>query len=237
MRVIMRRFLLLIVILFTTELIYAQQTEPSANVDAKSLRIEGGFSYQCLKGNLINNHTFGLPSLLFRYGLNKNIELRIGNLCEYHRIVSENTTEEGFCFGNVEIGAKAQLLKSNTEIAFFSHIILPKKDFLLNKFGIVNTLTISHYLSDKYSFGYSLGYNYFEEASATYSLYFNRNINENATVYLETFGEYDLKNDFSQIANLGFTYVVNKLIDVDITVGKGLFSKTNFYSIIISCNI
>ena len=75
------------------------------------------------------------------------------------------------------------------------------------------------------------------EASARYSLYFNRNINKNATVYLETFGEYDLKNNFLQIANMGITYVVSKLIDVDITVGKGLYSNTNFYSIIVSCNI
>lgn len=233
----MKRILFLIVILFSSIFVNAQQTEPSDNVDAKSFRIEAGFNLQTLKKNSDKESSFGLPSSLFRYGLNEKIELRIGNLCEYHRIISGNTSEKDFCFGNIEIGAKVQLLKSKTKIAFFSHIILPKKNFSINNFGIVNTLTISHDLLEKYSFGYSLGYNYCEHASATYSLYFNRNINENATAYLETFGEYNLEDNFSQIANLGFTYVVNKIIDVDITAGKGLFSNTGFYSLIISFNL
>lgn len=233
----MRRILFLIIILSSTTFVNAQQTEPSDNVDVKSFRIESEFNLQTLKENSNKESSFALPSLLFRYGLNKKIELRVGNICEYHRIVSENNTEKDFSIGNVEIGAKAQLLNSKTKIAFFSHIILPKKNFSINNFGIVNTLTISHDLSDKYSIGYSLGYNYFEQSSATYSLFFNRNINENETVYLETFGEYNLEDDFSQIVNLGYTFVFNKFIDFDITAGKGLFSNTNFYSIIISFNI
>ena len=115
------------------------QTESSSTLPHKSLQIEAGLLF----GDLNNEaqRVYLLPTTLFRYGLTRGIELRLGeNLMSYK---SESSSETRFGLSDLEFGAKFQILRRedvNTEIAFLSHAIFPTgtEGLSLDKYGTIN---------------------------------------------------------------------------------------------------
>ena len=122
-----------------------------------------------------------IPTNLFRYGLNNNIELRL--LTQFENQEFENVKISGI--SDLELGIKIKVLKKeniNNEISFLTTLIIPSasNDLSINSFGISNRMIFSHTLSDKTSLGYNLGYDYFGtgKGNLTYTLAIGTSLTE-----------------------------------------------------------
>lgn len=218
------------------------QTESSTTIPLKSFQIECGV----LSGNYNFNNSseklFLIPTTLLRYGLTKNIELRLVE--QLISIKNEQTSEENFGLSDLELGAKIQILKNpdiNTEIAFISHLVLPTGAVSITNdhAGTINKLAISHGLTDFLDLGYNIGYNYFghEKGYATYSLALGLGLTKQIGAYIETYGEVAEFTDWISNFDSGITYLVTENVQLDFSFGIGLNQKMNYFSVGFSWNI
>ena len=216
------------------------QTESSSTVPHKSFQIEAGVLF----GDL-NNKTqrlYLLPTTLFRYGLTRGIELRLGeNLVNYK---SESSSEARFGLSDLELGAKFQILKRedvNTEIAFLTHVVLPTGTDGLSteKYGTINKLSLSHELNSFASLGYNVGYDYFGYGKGifTYSLALGVGFNEKLGAYVEFYGEDSELTDFLVNFDSGITYNIQENLQLDFSFGLGLNHRMNYFAVGVSWNI
>lgn len=218
------------------------QTESSTTIPLKSFQVE------C--GTLIGNSNFSnsseklflIPTTLLRYGLTKNIELRLVE--QLISIKNEQTSEKNFGLSDLELGAKFQILRNhaiNTEIAFISHLVLPTGAISITneQIGTINKLAISHRLTEFLDLGYNIGYNYFahETGYYTYSLALGSGFTKRLGAYIETYGEVAEFIDWISNFDSGITYLVKQNMQLDFSFGIGLNQKMNYFSVGFSWNI
>ena len=207
------------------------QTESSVTVPIRSLQIEGGLSFASLKENSINIKETLLPTVLFRYGLSKGIELRL--VAQNEKLKNDTLKIHGL--SDLEIGTKIQLLKKEnikTEIAFLAHVIVPtgKKELTNGKAGVVSKLAFSYPASNVVETGCNIGYSNFgfDDGSLTYSLVTGFSITDKISAYIEPFGEYFNFRNFYINADTGITYLLRENFQLDISFGTGLNYKMNY---------
>ena len=213
------------------------QTESPNTLNKGNLQIESG--YLSLKDRETNSKMTQslIPTNLFRYGLNNNIELRL--LTQFENQEFENVKISGI--SDLELGIKIKVLKKeniNNEISFLTTLIIPSasNDLSINSFGISNRMIFSHTLSDKTGLGYNLGYDYFGsgKGNLTYTLAIGTSLTEKLGFFMEPFGEIvDIKS-FILNFDSGFTYLVKDNLQLDCSYGTGVNSKMNFFSFGIS---
>jgi len=218
------------------------QTESSSTIQKSSLQIESGLLFGYIKDGAFSEEALLAPTVLWRYGINSAIELRL--LTEFASVKDKisNNTINGI--SDLQIGTKIQLFKKeeiNTEIAFLSHVIIPtaKNDLSLNEFGIINKLSVSHELSDGVGIGYNLGYDYygFGNGNFTYSLAIGIGLSDKMGFFIEPYGELvEFENHLSNF-NTGFTYLIKDNSQLDISFGTGINHKMKFVSLGYSLNI
>ncbi|MFO7670347.1 MAG: transporter [Bacteroidales bacterium] len=216
------------------------QTESSSTIPRKSFQVETGFLFGDLNNE--SQRFFLLPTALFRYGLTRGIELRLGeNLVSYK---SEESSPTKFGLSDLELGAKFQILKRediNTEIAFISHAVLPTgtDGLSLEKYGTINKLALSHALNSFLDLGYNVGYNYFGygKGMLTYSLALGAGFNEKLGAYVECYGEVLDLQDLIVNFDSGVTYLVRDNLQLDFSFGLGLNHRMNYFAVGCSWNI
>lgn len=210
------------------------QTESSITVGKKNLQIESGILYQISDRNSI--HSFFGPSTLFRYGISNGIELRLMSQYEVTNIELEGGNKKFSGFNDIEIGFKVQIFKkenSNTEIAFLTHVSIPTANERLssNVVGIINKLAISHLISNKIGLGYNIGFDYVEHQSAlTYAVVIGISLSENLSFYFEPYGSWGESDIFESNFDTGFTFLLNKNFQLDVSYGLGLNNDMQFIS-------
>ena len=210
------------------------QTESSYSVGNGNLQLETGVLVS-FEGEALNSHRqIFAPTNLFRYGVSKNIEIRL--LSQYEILEEENSSTAGI--SDLEIGTKIQLFNdknSNTAVAFLSHLILPSgsQELTGDKFGTINKLSISHVINDNVELGYNLGYNFFgqEKGDLTYSLALGIGVNDQVGIYIEPYGE--IVNFDEPVYNFdaGFTFLPNENFQYDFSFGTGINHRMNYISI------
>lgn len=216
------------------------QTESSSTIPHKSFQIEAGVLFGDLNNE--SQRLYLLPTTLFRYGLTRGIELRLGqNLINY---VSESTSEARFGFSDLELGAKFQILRRedvNTEIAFLSHAVLPtgSDGLSLDKYGVINKLSLSHELNSFVGLGYNVGYNYFgyDKGMLTYSIALGAAFNEKLGAYIEFYGESSDLRGFIFNFDSGLTYLIQDNLQLDFSFALGLNHRMNYFAFGFSWNI
>ena len=238
--------ILFIVFICCSQFIYSQtivtdrpdQTEASSIIPLNSLQIEAGVLFQKTEG--IQQDFY--PTILWRYGISEIFELRL--LTQYENNSINGASQNIGGLSDLEIGTKVQLFKKegvNTEIAFLSHLIIPKaKNELTNdQLGTINKLSISHAISKSASIGYNIGYNYFGNGSGnlTYSAALGFSLSEKIGFYVEPYGEFVDFNKHLASFDSGFTYLVNNNLQLDVSYGVGLNYQMNYFSTGFSWNI
>jgi hypothetical protein len=214
------------------------QTESSSTIPLKSLQIEAGALFQ--RGDGVQANAY--PSILWRYGITKNVELRLLTQFETNKLLSSSLKNSGI--SDLQIGTKIQIFKKenvNTEIAFLSHLILPtaKSELTNNKVGTINKLSISHAISEKIGLGYNVGYDYFGNGSGnlTYSVALGISLSDKIGFYVEPYGEFTEFESHLASFDTGFTYLLKDNFQLDISYGTGLNYDMNYFSIGFSWNI
>jgi hypothetical protein len=154
---------------------------------------------------------YPLPTALFRFGLTKNLELRLSE--QFAGASDKYSSETRFGLSDLEIGTKIQILKndySNAEIAFITHLLIPSGSGVISNdnFGKINKIAISHGFNNFMDLGYNIGYNYFgvSRGDLTYSVVFRIGLSDKIGFYLETFGEYIEFESWISNFDTGITY-------------------------------
>lgn len=242
----MKKSLLIFLFLGTSTFIFAQdistdrpdQTESSTLMSVKNIQIETGVilaNTPNLKANL-------LPTTLFRYGLNKGLELRL--LVNYSALKEASTGFKVNGFNDLEIGAKIQLKEkkeSATEIAFLTHVSIPtaKASLTAQNIGTLNRVLVSHSLSEKSAIAYNIGYTYFGygNGDGIYTLSFSTKLSNKAFIYIEPYGVYENFSTLTTSFDTGIAYSIKNNVQVDFSYGTGLNHQMNFVSFGVSWNV
>lgn len=200
------------------------QTETPSIVPKGMFQVETGFTFQ--KNDDVSN-TNSLPSVLWKYGVNENFELRL--ITEF---VSEKVNDQKTSgFTPVLIGFKVKLCEEKGVIpktSFIGHIGLPnvassryKNDFVAPEFRF----TMQHTLSEKFSLSYNLGCEWdgiTPETTFIYTLTTGYSINKKLGCYAELFGFAPEKDKANHNFDGGFTYLINNNFMVDLSSGIGI---------------
>lgn len=210
------------------------QTESSVTVPKGSLQIESGLLFSEWDENSITVKQNLLPTTLFRYGLTKNIEIRL--VVQNEKLITASDKIKGL--SDIEAGTKIQVLKEengNTEIAFLAHVFVPTGNEALSngKWGMVSKFAFSNPVNDYAGIGYNLGYSYFgmDKGSITYSFAAGFSITDKISIYFEPFGEiYNFESLFVN-TDAGITYLLRKNFQLDFSLGTGINYKTNYIAV------
>ncbi len=236
-KIIFLSLLLFSTFLYSQEIVTDRpdQTESSSTVGKKVFQMELGSTY--LTFSDIGYKGFLIPQMLLRYGITNGIELRLATQYEASKFGNAENKSSNNGLTDVQIGAKFQLLKKEnvkTEIAFLSHILLPfsQENLLINEVGVVNKLSISHPISNRFGAGLNIGYDYLESTNfLTYSLAIGFGISEVVGFYMEPFGIWGESNIYESNFDVGFTFLLNPNTQLDASYGFGLNNNMNYYSI------
>lgn len=214
------------------------QTETPAIVPKGMFQVETGFTFQ---KNGANSNSNSLPSVLWKYGVNENFELRL--ITEF---VSEKISgEKSDGFTPILIGLKIKLCEEKgivPKTSFIGHIGLPnaassryKNDFVAPEFRF----TMQHTLSDKFSLGYNLGCEWdgmTPETTFVYTLTTGYSINKKMGCYAEIFGFAPEKDKANHNADAGLTYLINNNFMLDLSSGVGITDNAPDYYLALGCS-
>ncbi|WP_293892374.1 transporter [Flavobacterium sp.] len=200
------------------------QTETPAIVPKGMFQVETGFTFQ---KNDENSTSISVPTVLWKYGVNENFELRL--ITEFISEKIDGEKKSGLT--PVLVGLKVKLCDEKGIIpktSFIGHIGLPnaassgyKSDFVAPEFRF----TMQHTLSDKISIGYNLGCEWdgmTPETTFVYTLTTGYSISKKLGCYAELFGFAPEKDKPNHNFDAGLTYLINNNFMVDLSSGIGI---------------
>ena len=253
----MIKFLTLFHLFLLSNLIWAQQetdsiiitdrpdlTESSITVPYKSIQLETGllvFVDDASNTSEFKTTLYQFPAILIRYGLFKNIELRVFNQFVKESVnnpLIPNKERSTYGIDNLQLGTKINLVKENgiwPEIAILSHVVLPlgSANFKNAKTLANIVFSLSHTVSNRFSIGYNLGWTtdgVNQNGSGTYTFAMGYGVSKKVGCYLEMYGL--LKNMESLTIGFdgGFTYLISNNMQLDLSAGRGVSENNYFFS-------
>jgi hypothetical protein len=244
----MKNILILILLSATSQLVLSQneevnipdiitdrpdQTESAAIVPLNMLQIETGFVYEGDESHFaeFSNTTFN--STLLRYGLFKSTELRIGMeyLNEEVQLKASNAESSFSGFSPLYTGLKVKITEEEgwlPEMAILASLTWPapaSESLKPSYVAPAMRLAFAHTLSENLSVGYNLGAEWNGEtpnAAYYYSLAFGIGLTSQIGAFIESYGSMyeELKPEHK--ADAGFTWMLSKNFQLDISGGIGL---------------
>jgi hypothetical protein len=259
----MKKTILTLLIIFISTGIHSQklydiitdrpdQTESAVTVPKGFFQAEIGVSMEGDKySGLFNQQdltmkTYSAPGILLRYGLTKNIELRLASEFISAKTTAElqtfpptsfETTQSGV--GPLVLGTKFELVKetkSFPQTAFIFHLTIPVGD---NAFQPGNTgadfrFAMSHSLSERFALSYNLGGEWNGNSPAPtgiYTLSLAISLVRNFSMFVESYGFLPQGDSPDHRLDGGFTYLIAKNVQADISAGIGINEKSPDYFI------
>ena len=227
--------LCLIIMMFISQFIAAQtsepiqadrpdQTETPAIVPKGMFQVETGFTFQ---KNDAFSKTSTLPTILWKYGVNENFELRLITEFTSEKIFDEK--QDGLL--PIYVGFKVKISDEKgivPKTSFIAHVGLPsaanskyKTDFYAPEFRFV----MQHTLSKKMSLSYNLGAEwdgFSAEPTFLYTLTTGYSITNKFGSYIEIFGFAPQKDKANHNFDAGITYLINNNFMLDLSSGIGI---------------
>lgn len=251
------------VIFFSTGFLFAQEiitdrpdkTESVETVGKNKFQVETGIEYSLYKTKIIltdetgrelglselKYKTLTAPTTLLRFGVLKNVELRLG--FDFDRATAsfsdsiEFDNNSKLSLNPPRIGAKVHIHDGDGYIPSFAvigSVTIPnvgaddKQTKHLNPEVI---LSFSNDINDKFSLGYNLGFES-ENAVQTTNFFYSASLGIGLTSklgsFMEIYGNFPT-DDYSSNQNIdgGFTYLINNNVQIDIYGGLGLSEESN----------
>ena len=241
-------FYSILFLLFTISL-YAQDNEQVELIGDRPDQTESAFvlpkGYFQFEDGFVNEYessdvqNIAYSSMLLRYGLLNNMELRFGT--DYLKTKQE-LFDDFSGFAPIYMGAKIHVQEEKgwiPQIAFLGHITIANtgaKDYLQKYHSSQMVLTFNHTLNDKISVGYSLGVEFPSEiydAIGTYTLVTGFALTEKMSAFAEIYGDFSKNMYADNKVNGGVTYLVLPNLQLDFAGGFGLSqnSAKSYYSV------
>jgi hypothetical protein len=245
----MKKILLFLsLIIISTHLIFSQnkdkqvpdiitdrpdQTESAAIVPLSMLQVETGFVYEGDETDFVERTNTTFNTTLLRYGLFKNAELRMGMeyLEESMKIKSAGLSSSVIGFGPLYTGIKVKITEEKgavPEMAILGSLTWPAtadENLKPSYVAPAMRLAFAHTLSENLSLGYNLGAEWNGEvpdASYYYSLALGIGLTSKIGAFVESYGFLyeEFKPDHK--ADAGFTYLLSRNFQIDLSGGIGL---------------
>lgn len=221
------------------------QTESAETVPKGFFQIEAGVTTEIEEYIIVYPNSkfrsivLSSPGMLIRYGLTKNIELRLGGeyLAEIRKIESSdffaNESYADWGFSPIEVGVKARLFNGKGLIpttALLFHVAIPlgreyafQTDYASPSFRFA----FAHELSDRFAFSYNLGYEWeLNEGSTTgtgiYTASLGISLVKNLGMFVESYGFLTKGDPPDHRLDAGLTYLIAPNIQADLSGGIGL---------------
>ncbi|MBK8847473.1 MAG: transporter [Bacteroidetes bacterium] len=194
--------------------------------------IEMGFNYEQVTASVTN---FVVPTVLWKYGVNSNFELRA-----ITELISSNTSKRNQTGLNpLGVGFKAKLSEAKGWVpmtSFIGHIYIPQTatpEFATNSFASDFRFTLQHALTPKLNIGYNLGAEWdgnSSEATFIYTLTTAYSFNDFLGGYIEVFGFVPDQSKASHLVDGGLTFLLTRDMQLDISGGYKLSDNApDFY--------
>lgn len=203
------------------------QTETPFIVPTGMFQVETGFLYQ---KNDKSSTDYLAPTVLMKYGINENFELRLITDLAFDQL----NNEEFSGLKPLTIGFKVKIMEEKgilPKTSFIGHLSLPnaassqfETDFFAPEFRFL----MQHTLSDKISFSYNLGAEwdgFTAEPTFIYTTALGYSITDKFGSYIEIFGFAPQENKANHSTDAGFTYLISDNFMVDLSGGLGITSN------------
>lgn len=214
-------------------------TEASSTVGQGVLQFETGGLYESFEDNNIKFENYTFNTMLIRYGLLDNLELRLG-----WDFVEGVTTVDGNKMDNVIsglspllLGLKIDIAEENgcmPEIALIGHvfpIFSASTDYRPETTGVDFRLSLAHTLSENSSLGYNIGAEWGDdspEAAAIYTIAYGYSFTEKFGMYAELYGDFPEDSSANHYWDAGMTYLASNDLQLDAYVGTSITEGQDF---------
>ena len=207
------------------------QTNPPDVLASGAVQLETGFLRETDKAGGIQAINYLYNTSLMRVGLMTNCELRL--VVEYAGTRTDSSAQSSALqgFNPVSVGTKIAICPEKgiiPQTAMNVAFTLPyfgrrefRPSFLVPSFFLL----MQNNLSEKLSLGYNLGLQWDGEqpnATAVYSISPSLSIAEGLSIFAEFYGFSTEKSVSDYRADMGFAYLVNDNVQIDISAGIGL---------------
>lgn len=207
------------------------QTECPFIVPKGYFQAENGFFYEKTS---VNSQSMAYPSVLWKYGLSDNFEIRL-----ITELVSEKElSQTKIGLSPITVGFKVNVTEEKGLIpktSFIGHLTVPKlasKEFSVNYYAPSFRFTMQHTLSNRFALAYNLGAEWdgeTPEPTFIYTLTTGFNITKKLGSYLELYGFSPQNQQTDHRLDGGLTYLINNNVMIDISGGLGLTSNAPKY--------
>lgn len=176
------------------------------------------------------------PEAEFRYGVLKNVELRLHTTWETQRFRAQNEFNQGL--KPVEAGVKATLFQTKDTgftVGLYSLIGLPQlasKDHRHKTVFYNARLLFENKLTERISLGYNVGRGWNDEQKQQnwmYALAPQFQLSDKWEVFVEEFGFLKKNSKPEHYIDGGFAYTISNHVKIDIYAGKGLGGEAADY--------
>lgn len=209
------------------------QTECPYITPENYLQAENGFN---IENNDNEGSNFVLPTILWKYGINSNFEIRM--ITESNII--KNSNKNNFGFLPIIVGFKTNLINEKGLVpltSFIFHLNTPKtgsEGFNTSYIAPTFRFTMQHTLSEKLTLAYNLGAEWDGESAKQtyiYTLTNGLSFSKKVGVYYEVYGFISSSKKNEHLFDCGVTYLANNDIMFDISGGTRIDNyKENFIS-------
>lgn len=205
-------------------------TDNSSTLNRNLLQLETGV----LKSNLFQTNpkeiNYTIPTVLLRYGLSENIEIRVLEEFGFSKFVPDTfgIVQQTKGINSFEVGTKLQIFKKKTspfEFSLLTQFVIPKLTnqnvSLINTSKLLGSYKIKTNLNLGFSIGYNNNFSIKNEGLLAYSLLLGNNIGSKTAIFFELYGNGSSSN-FFQNTDAGIAYLIKENIQIDFFIGTGI---------------
>ena len=207
------------------------QTESATVVPRGLVQVETGYLFTRDSGM----DSYAVPGTLARIGLGGRTELRIG-----HAGLVGGDGRRGA--GDSELGAKINLIARadgwRPELALLGSLSLATGDHGFSSDGVDPSFLVAfaHELLPRLSLGYNVGAAWESSADRpnrdaflVYSVVLGVRLTDHLSTFIELFGDRQTTGTIATSASVdgGLTWLVTDIVQVDVSVGRGLWGPTD----------
>ena len=199
--------------------------------------VEEGIQYENTTDGIIRNQNFLFSSVLLRYGLSGNAEIRIQTDYAYNITDGTNHTVV-YGFNPVTMGTKIKFIEQKGVVPNFSvlfNIILPfigKKEFRPDHAAPSFYLLMANDLSEAVNLCYNYGMIWDGSSSIPthfYAVCLSVNLNEKLSTFVEGYGFLNQTAKPEFYMDAGFAYMITDNLQADITGAGYMNSFKDYY--------
>lgn len=215
------------------------QTESPSLLRKGNFQIESGFFYEDRERENIRTQPLTYKSTLLRYGLLRNLEMRLGaDLVRVEEeITDKGVTSYGTGWTPLLVGAKVGIAGDNgilPEIGLLVHLHLPfsaSKEYRPERTGVDFRFAFSHKINSRSDLSYNVGAKWLDddaEATYIYTVAYGYEVLPSFTLFAEVYADIPEEGRAEHQWDTGLTYLLQKNLQLDAFIGSGIESPQQF---------